>query len=270
MKLRLLAALLLTIACSTGHALPENSMRPGGIAVVDLGEVGGARPRVEFSGARAMVVQREGRWFGVIGLPLSQEIGETSAIVALGPSRTSLPLTIHDHAYREQRLTVKKSYVDLDQAQLARVASERKIIDAALNNWRDLDAPELRLRSPVDGPRSSSFGLRRYFNEQPRSPHSGMDIAAVSGTPVQAPAAGVVSATGNFYFNGNTVFLDHGQGFVTMYCHLSSVAVAEAQAVDAGDKLGAVGATGRVTGAHLHFGTYLSGRAVDPALFIRD
>jgi len=206
----------------------------------------------------------------VVGVPLSQPPGQASVTVIRGGIGTEVALDVQPHAYEEQRLTVKQSYVDLAEDQLARVRADREVIDAALNNWRALDDPELELRAPVDGPRSSSFGLRRYFNDQPRSPHSGMDIAAVAGTPVLAPAGGVVSATGDFYFNGNTVFIDHGQGFVTMYCHLSAIGVEAGDAVTAGATIGRVGATGRVTGAHLHFGTYLNGNAVDPALFLSD
>ena len=173
------------------------------------------------------------------------------------------------NSYREQRLTVARKYVEPDQEQLERILAERRIIDAALTNLREIDLDDVQMSAPVDGRRSSSFGLRRFFNDQPRSPHKGMDIAAVSGTPIAAPLGGVVTATGDYYFNGNTVIVDHGQGFISLYCHLSRINVETGQELAAGDILGEVGATGRVTGAHLHFATYLNGTAVDPALFLR-
>ena len=151
-----------------------------------------------------------------------------------------------------------------------RIGGERKILDAALNNFRDVPVTGMELIAPVDGRRSSSFGLRRFFNDQPRSPHKGMDIAAGNGTPIAAPLDGIVTVTGDFFFNGNTVIIDHGQGFVTMYCHLSEIGVENGETVSTGDTIGLVGATGRVTGPHLHFGTYLNGTAVDPAILISD
>jgi murein DD-endopeptidase MepM/ murein hydrolase activator NlpD len=153
-------------------------------------------------------------------------------------------------------------------AQLERIARERKIIDTALGTFRDQPIDNVTLASPVTGPRSSSFGLRRFYNDEPRSPHKGMDIAAPQGTDITAPRDGLVSATGDFFFNGNTVILDHGQGLITMYCHLQRIDVEDGETLDAGTLLGTVGSTGRVTGPHLHFGVYLNGTAVDPALLL--
>lgn len=257
--------LLCLMLAATASAAPEHSPRPGGIAIVDVGTSKLPRPGVQFGDKPALVVQEVDRWKAVIGIPLDTEPGSIALIV----NGVELDVAVGEHGYAEQRLTVKnQSYVTPDQAQLDRIGQERKIIDAALNNFHDMPVDGISLAAPVDGPRSSSFGLRRFFNDQPRSPHKGMDIAASSGTPIKAPRDGVVTATGNYFFNGNTVIVDHGQGYVTMYCHMSEIAVEEGQPVTTGEPLGAVGATGRVTGPHLHFGTYLNGTAVDPAVVL--
>ena len=261
-QLVLLAGLFLA---GIAQALPQHSPRPGGIAVVDIGPVGPERPEVLFGDKPVLVAEDKGRWKAIVGVPLSHEPGN----LELSIGGETVTVSIREHAYEEQRLTIaNKSYVTPDQAQLDRIAAERRIIDEALNRFRPVSVADILLESPVAGRRSSSFGLRRFYNDQPRSPHKGMDIAAPSGTRIVAPGAGIVTATGNFFFNGNTVILDHGQGFVSMYCHLSNIAVEEGDPITAGQTLGAIGATGRVTGPHLHFGTYLNGTAVDPAILL--
>lgn len=240
---------------------------PGGIAYLDLGPAVGDAPAVSFNGKRVLVMRDDGNWRAVVGVPLGAAVGRAS--VTLADGRT-LSFDIEAHAYLEEHLTVAQSYVSLSEENLARYRRERKLIDAALNNWRDVPVADVSLQAPVDGPRSSSFGKRRFFNNEPRNPHTGMDIAVPEGTPIAAPRDGVVSETGDYYFNGNTVFIDHGQGLVTMYCHLSEIGVEQGQLVKAGETIGLVGKTGRVTGAHLHFGTYLNGNAVDPALLLKE
>ncbi|MGB5336032.1 MAG: peptidoglycan DD-metalloendopeptidase family protein [Woeseiaceae bacterium] len=259
-------ALLLPLAESrTLYAAPAHSPWPGGIAIVDIGSSGEPRPDVAFADKAVMVMAREGRWFAVVGIPLDTD-AESLTIDVAGDD---VSIELIPREYREQRLTVKnQSYVTPGQQQLERIGAERKIIDAALTRFRAADSDGIALAAPVSGPRSSSFGLRRFFNEQPRAPHKGMDIAAPEGEPIVAPRQGVVSASGDFFFNGKTVIVDHGQGFVTMYCHLSEIAVENGQVLLAGELLGKVGATGRVTGPHLHFGTYLNGTAVDPAILL--
>ena len=261
---RLLSGLLLLLGSA---ALAQDAAWPGGVARIDLGPADGQAPAVTYGDRRVLVANIDGRWQAVVGVHLDAELGDATIQVTGG---TEHAFAIESHAYREQHLEVAPGYVSLSEENLARVGRERKIIDGALHSWRDVALDNIDLKKPVAGPHSSSFGSRRFFNGEPRSPHSGMDIAATTGTPILAPLAGIVTAIGDYYFNGNTVIVDHGQGLVTMYCHLSEISVATGQSVDLDEQLGLVGATGRVTGAHLHFGTYLNGNAVDPELLLAD
>jgi murein DD-endopeptidase MepM/ murein hydrolase activator NlpD len=247
---------------------PVHSPWPGGVGVIRIS--GDGRPTVMVNDKPALVIESADEWIAVIGIPLEQDSGSplVVSVTRTGAEPEQIAIELREAEYRVQRLTVDSKYVEPDQASLDRIFAERKVIDSALTHWRAAAIADVELRPPVPGTRNSSFGSRRIFNDQPRSPHKGMDIAATTGTPILAPLDGIVSATGDFYFNGNTVILDHGQGFITLFCHLSAIDVQEGQEIAAGELLGKVGATGRVTGAHLHFATYLNGTAVDPALLI--
>ncbi len=268
MSIRVIPLLMLLMSAIAVAALPEHSPWPGGIAVIGVGRADASPPIVRHDGTRVLVVRDGDRWIAIFGIPLDAPAGHAS--IAINDDR-NIVFEIQEHTYREQRLSVdNQSFVTPNEKQRERIGRERKIIDAALSNWRDSGLDDVGLKSPVTGRRSASFGLRRFFNDQARSPHKGMDIAAAEGTAIAAPRDGIVTATGDYFFNGNTVIIDHGQGLVTMYCHLSEISVDEGQAVTPGDTIGAVGATGRVTGPHLHFGTYLNATAVDPALLLLD
>jgi murein DD-endopeptidase MepM/ murein hydrolase activator NlpD len=267
---RLSTAIFILFLASVAGAAPPHSPWPGGIAVIPV--EGADRPDVRIGDRRALVVRGSEGWMAIVGVPLEQDADTQFEITIRRPGQPAVSRTVDLEAadYRVQRLDVDRKYVDPGQEALDRIFRERDILDAALTNWREQDIDDLALGVPVPGTRSSSFGSRRVFNDQPRSPHKGMDIAAVTGTPIASPMDGLVTVTGDFYFNGNTVIVDHGQGLITLFCHLSEIDVEEGQPVLAGELLGKVGATGRVTGAHLHFATYLNGTAVDPALLLSD
>lgn len=254
---------------ATWAALPRASAVPGGVAIVDVGAASESEPRVRFQGREVVTVLDGERRKAVIGIALSAKPGRYQVEINPGrsPVRTA-DIDVVQKKYQEQRLTVKQSQVDLSAEDAARVTREQRRIRQSLDTFSTGAPGTFTLRAPVAGPRSSSFGLRRVFNGQPRNPHTGMDIAAATGTPILAPADGVVLDTGDFFFNGGTVFLDHGQGFITMYCHLSAWDVKPGEMVETGQQIAQVGATGRVTGPHLHFGVMLNGNWVDPALFL--
>ena len=258
--MKYLVLALLTVG-QPAMGLPEHDPVPGGIALVALNTDRNAM----FDGRLVMITESEEGYVAVVGIPLSLSPGPFHLDTAEGKVR----FNVREKRYEEQRLTIEnKRKVSPYIQDMDRITRERAEMDAAFNNFRPADRTDTNFNLPTEGIVSSSFGLRRILNDQSRSPHSGMDIAAPEGTPIHSPATGRIVATGDYFFNGNTVLVDHGQGLITMYCHMSSITVAVGQAVDKGQHLGNVGMTGRVTGAHLHWSVSLNNARVNPSLFL--
>lgn len=249
-------------------ALPEHRPVPGGVAVVDLGSSELPAPRAFLAEQRLAVVAEGGRWHALLGIPLDTPPGPLSIRVETPPTAAQREIAVAPWAYGEQRLRLRnRRQVEPGPADLRRIAREQAHT-AAIKATFSPPAPDSAFARPSQGRLSSRFGLRRFFNGQARLPHNGLDFAAPAGSPVLAPAAGTVVDTGDYFFNGNTVFLDHGQGLISAYMHLSRIDVAVGQRVARGQRLGAVGASGRATGPHLHWTVILNATPVDPLLFL--
>jgi murein DD-endopeptidase MepM/ murein hydrolase activator NlpD len=226
-------------------------------------------PEVRFNGARVAVIDDGNCCTAVVGIPLTTAPGEQWLEVSWpsgDPARQSFTVTPKD--YETQYITVEdEREVEPLPEDLERIFREQAITEKVLSSWRE-QAPDFGFVRPVEGPISSVYGLRRFFNNQPRSSHSGVDIAAARNTPIRAPANAIVLHASEFFFSGKVVYLGHGQGLVTMYAHMDEIEVEPGQSVEQGQVIGRVGATGRATGPHLHWGVYLNRTPVDPGLFV--
>ncbi|MFT6518385.1 MAG: murein DD-endopeptidase MepM/ murein hydrolase activator NlpD [Candidatus Azotimanducaceae bacterium] len=284
---------LLTCVTLPAYSLPRHAPIPGGVAVI---EVPSETLAARFKDKPILLVVEDDVHYAIVGLSLKTKpgeyylhleltiesaadaelISETVPPIAVPstpsptPAVARLSFDVADKTYPVQRLTIPNDRKVNPYAQdMTRIRQERQDMDVAFAHFQD-EAVQVDFSLPTAGRASSSFGSRRILNDQPRSPHSGMDIAAVTGTPILSPSAGMVVAQGDYFFNGNTVLVDHGQGLVTMYCHLSEISVQVGDKLDQGMLIGKVGQTGRVTGPHLHWSVSLNNARVDPALFLAE
>ncbi|MGG5827558.1 peptidoglycan DD-metalloendopeptidase family protein [Aeromonas salmonicida] len=269
--MRVVCCLLLLLASQS--ALAEgfisrllNHPVSGGVAVVPLGNELQA-PTVRYQDKPVLVVREDGqRWIAIVGIPLKTPQGPQQLSVNDG---CALSFTVTSKHYREQHIKLKNSrQVNPLAEDMVRINRELAEQTRAYQTFSPTQPSNLLFDKPVKGPLSSPFGLRRFFNGEERNPHSGLDFAVGAGTPIKAPAAGKVILIGNYFFNGNTVFVDHGQGLISMFCHMSNIDVKLGQSLPRGGIVGRVGATGRATGPHMHWNVSLNDARVDPAIFI--
>ena len=267
-----------------GPALPivetwPDPAKQGGVVVVSLvmGEMG-ERPRKAvciYEGNRGRLEPSTipGVHRCLIGIDMNKEPGRHDIEIELTASdgeksilKTSLQVA--EGRFAEERFTLSKKMTDLDEETLERVRGEKARLDSI---W-EARTPERLWREPfiepLQGEKGSLFGTRRWINDEPRSPHTGIDVKVPAGTPIAAVNQGKVVFTGEQFFSGKSVILDHGEGLYSMYFHLSEILVPEGSRIERGTTIGLVGSTGRSTGPHLHWGVRMQGGRVDPLSLI--
>jgi murein DD-endopeptidase MepM/ murein hydrolase activator NlpD len=260
---------LLFLLSSTLFAL-ENYPYIGGVAVIDIGTFE-EKPKVFYNSYEAKVIQKKDNYFAVIGIGLNEKVGKKHIVAVSHNKKLDFYFYVKSKSYKKEYIKLKSNKrVTLSKKNLARFHKEKAKTKKLLGSFNKTLASDLNFVTPVVGRISSPFGKKRYFNNKPKAPHSGIDIATKRGTPIVAAESGYVAISEAFFFNGNTIYLDHGEGVITIYCHMSKVEVYEGDFVNKGDVIGYVGTTGRSTGPHLHFGVVLNSKAVDPKIFIND
>jgi murein DD-endopeptidase MepM/ murein hydrolase activator NlpD len=249
-------------------SLSSENMARGEVILINIKAGEETAPRVVWMGKEISFVfnRTRGAWQGFLAADLNQKEGDYEATVNIAPSDTERHITIHisDKDYGVRRLTLPKDKVELNAAALKRVNAEAEVVSAIWKAKDTIPAWKGIFLMPVDGEVVGIFGKRSVINGLERSPHTGLDLSGNAGTPVRAINIGKVILIADHFFTGNTVFLDHGGGIITMYCHLQKVLVKAGDRMDKGQVLGLVGATGRATGPHLHWGMRVNGARVNP------
>ncbi len=253
--------------------LPIEQRTPGGVALIDISDNYQPGSQVFFNNKRVKVIQRSTGPVAMVGIPLNTSTGATvltvkPAISSDDQSISTVDFSLQPANYPTEQLTIAdNNKVSPDSSSLKRIKLERVVINQALQSWQADEIDHRQMVMPVIGRLSSEFGHRRIINGQPRKPHSGIDIAAPTGTDVVAPAGGVISAVGHYFFNGATLFIDHGEGVISMFCHLNETLVKPGDSIQQGELVARVGSSGRVTGPHLHWSLSLNDARINPLLF---
>jgi hypothetical protein len=256
------AGLIAPQPISVSHT--ARAVRPGEVVLVTIAGAT-ARPDVHaFKRTWPAFAGTGSTWQALVGIDLATAPGHYEVTVVAGAERAVHSLVVAARVFPTRRLTVDPALVNPPPEAAERIARESRELAAIWN-----DSPSERLWtnafvSPVPDPANSAFGTHSVFNGEPRSQHTGADFLSPPGRPVNAPNAGRVVLAGSHYFSGNTVIIDHGQGLFSLLAHLSEIDVVVGAVVSAGDVVGKVGATGRVTGPHLHWTVRLNGARVDP------
>jgi len=260
--------ILLTVSTTTLHAMPQQALVPGGIALLQLPNHK-QDSKIYFNNKRIAVFPYKNTWVAMAGISLSTKPGDYEFLIKHADgSMVNSKVTIAYKKYAEQHITIKnKRKVNPNKEDMKRITAESIRKKQAKKQFTDSTA-NVAFVWPLSGRISGTFGLRRFFNGQERRPHGGLDIAAKEGTAILAAANGTVIDSGYFFFSGNMLYLDHGQGIISLYAHMSEILVKPGDTVKQGDIIGKVGQTGRSTGPHLHFSILANQTLIDPILML--
>lgn len=261
------SALLVAVAVAS----PQQALVPGGIAILVLPANLPANATAKFSEFPVFIdTSATGERRLIIGIPLNTEAGIASATISSSQGTQKLDFTVVSKTYPEQHITLPAGdkHINPGPEELARYAREAKEQQAIYSIFSNNGTGWPDFVMPTQGNLTETFGLKRFFNGEARAAHLGMDIPAAEGQPVMAPANGVVVQTGDYFFNGKTVMIDHGHGLISMLCHLSNITASVGTTLKQGDIIGLVGHTGRATGPHLHWTVSLNNARIDPLLVL--
>ena len=264
-------ALLITFGWSASvNAFPKHDPVPGGIALIPI-TTDKQLPRAYYKKTPVAIISNNNKNYAMVGLSLKSKTGKQQVDLVWNDGRKEKRyFSIQPKAYQEQHLTIKnKRKVNPYEKDMDRIIKEKHKKNKARKHWTDQQV-NADFVIPVDGRVSSIFGLKRFFNKQPRRPHSGLDIAALQGTPIKAIESGTVIESGDFFFSGNMVYIDHGQGIISLYAHMNSISINTGDKISKGQIIGTVGETGRVTGPHLHLAIIANRTLIDPVLLLPD
>lgn len=265
-----LTLLLYLLTINSAFSFPKHRPVPGGVCILAIAPASSARPSITYQGKPVATIKNNNEWKALIGIPLDAIAGEHEVIVRNPVNHRIIKRVCHvkNKKYRSQNIKLKnKSQVNPTGKKLERILKEMNL-KKHLKATYSQTTPKVDFIKPVKGRDNGRFGLQRFFNGEKRNPHSGMDIAAPTGRSIKATAMGKVLYTGNLFFSGNVVILDHGEGVLSLYAHMNKIIAQKGQTVRQGQIIGEVGSTGRATGPHLHWSVYLNSTAVDPALFL--
>lgn len=258
-------SLMLAPTSMVGEQQAPLVVKQGGLGILDTGLADLASATLS---GRALPITEDGLVLVPVHMDTPPGILSVTLRQAQG-SEQDWAIDVQAHSYREERLQIaNQRFVEPAPEDIERYTREAAMQREVYQSYSDLQRLPFPMQLPTSGRRSSEFGVRRFYNDQPRSPHSGLDLASATGTPIVAPAAGTVALTGDFFFSGKLVMIDHGAGIISMLGHMSEILVHQGQQVALGETIGKVGATGRATGPHVHWTLSVAGVRVDPELAI--